>query len=132
MFKRRFKNEFNFFEEPFLLKNENDEKKYDRSIFVVYDKKELLEFFKLNKKGKNVLVCLFNSESYGGSSFFNEIRNLIVLDNTKTRPEIVNELKLYFADNFGINNQNKAVTYPKISIFQSRFQNLYKAMFFLM
>lgn len=130
MFKRRFKNEFNFFEESFLLKNENDAKKYDRSIFVVYDKTELLDFFRLNKKGKNVLVCLFNKELYNGSSFLNEIRNLIILDNTKTRPEIINELKLHFADNFS--TDTKEESYHKVPIFQSRFQNFYKALFFLM
>ncbi|KAF2511404.1 hypothetical protein EYY60_08200 [Flavobacterium zhairuonense] len=50
MFKRKFKDEFDFSEESFLLKDENDSKKYDRSIFVVYEKSELLEFLKINKK----------------------------------------------------------------------------------
>ncbi|WP_431242053.1 hypothetical protein ACQ9BO_19205 [Flavobacterium sp. P21] len=50
MFKRKFKEEFDFSEESFLLKNENDLKMYDRSIFVVYEKNELLEFLKLEKK----------------------------------------------------------------------------------
>ena len=51
MFKRQFKNEFDFSGSSFLIENENDCKNFDRSIFVVYDKSEMIDFLKLEKKG---------------------------------------------------------------------------------
>lgn len=130
MFRRNFRSNFDFSEESYLSNNEDDLKKYDRSIYVVYDKTELLEFFKLNKKGKNVLVCLFNKD-LRGLSFLNEMSNLVVLDNTKTRSEIIDELKLHLVDDFN-SGSGKIEIGNKAPIFQSHFQNLYKAMFFLM
>ncbi|WP_164975049.1 hypothetical protein [Flavobacterium sp. YO12] len=47
MFKRKFKDEFEFSEDSFLLKNEEESKDFDRSIFVIYEKSELIDFFKI-------------------------------------------------------------------------------------
>ena len=93
MFKRKFKNEFNFFENSFLIDNENDYKDFDRSIFVVYNKSEMIDYLKLEKKGSNVLVCLFDKKLYTSLAFLQEINNLILLDESKTKPEIVKETK---------------------------------------
>ncbi|KAF2329819.1 hypothetical protein [Flavobacterium daemonense] len=131
MFKRRFKDEFDFSEELFSLTNENYSKKFNRSIFVVYDKTELLEFLKIEKKGLHVLVCLFNKQLYGSLSFLNDMSNLIVLDNAKTRSEIISELKSHFKKNL-IGTKKQEEVFSSDSIFETRFQNLYKAMFFLM
>lgn len=54
MFKRRFKNEFDFFENSFLCKNENESAEFDRSIFVVYEKSELVNFLQLEKKERTI------------------------------------------------------------------------------
>ena len=54
MFKRKFKDEFEFSEDSFLLKNEEKSKDFDRSIFVVYEKSELIDFLKLDKKLKHL------------------------------------------------------------------------------
>ncbi len=132
MFKRKFKNEFDFSEESFLFNNEKDLIKYDRSIFVVYEKNELLEFLKMDKKGRNVLVCLFNKQLYSSLSLLDEINNLIVLDNAKTRPEIVSELKQHLTENSKSKDQNKEENFFNSSIFQTQFNNFYKGLFFLM
>ncbi|WPO78467.1 hypothetical protein [Flavobacterium sp. KACC 22761] len=132
MFKRRFKDEFDFSEELFLIENKNESKKFDRSIFVVYDKTELLDYFKFDKEGANVLVCLFNKQLLSSLSFLEEIKNLIVLDDTKTRPEIIKELKLYFENNLKFSSRNKQELFSNTSIFQTQFQDYYKALFFLM
>ena len=87
MFKRKFKNEFEFSEDSFLLENESKPNNFDRSIFVVYDKAELLEFLKLEKKGTNVMVCLFNKQLHNSFSFFKDIKNLFLIDGSKTRTE---------------------------------------------
>lgn len=132
MFKRKFKNEFDFSEESFLFNNEKDLIKYDRSIFVVYEKNELLEFLKMDKKGRNVLVCLFNKQLYSSLSFLDEINNLIVLDNAKTRPEIISELKQHLTENSKSKDKNKEENFFNSSIFQTQFNNFYKGLFFLM
>lgn len=132
MFKRKFKNEFDFSEDTFLIKNENDLENFDRSIFVVYDKFEMIEYLKLEKKGSNVLVCLFNKQLYGSLTFMDEINNLILLDGSKTKPEIVKDLKLYLKRNIESTEQNTKSLFTNSMIFQTQFHNFYKALFFLM
>lgn len=95
MFKRKFKDEFDFYEDSFLLNKVNESKGFDRSIFIVYDKIELLEFLKIDKKNSKDLLCLFNKQLYDDISFFGEINNLISFDDSKTRKEIIKELKIY-------------------------------------
>lgn len=133
MFKRKFKGEFDFSEESFVINDENDSKNYDRSIFVVYEKTELLEFLKLDKKGRNVLVCLFNKQLYRSLSFLDEINNLIILDNAKTRSEIIGELKEHLIGNSTFKDQNKEEGFiNSSSILQTQFNDVYKGLFFLM
>lgn len=111
MFKRKFKDEFDFSKESFLLKNENESNNYDRSIFVVYDKAEFIQFSKIENKGKNVLVCLFDKHLYNSLTFMNETNSLIVLDSAKTKPEMINELKMYLKSNISFCNKNKEVSF---------------------
>ncbi|MHC0442495.1 hypothetical protein [Flavobacterium sp. 3-210] len=132
MFKKRFKDEFDFLEQSFLFNSEKDTIQFDRSIFVVYEKNELLEFLKMDKKGRNILVCLFNKQLYSSLSFLDEVSSLIVLDNTKTRPEIISELKRHLTDNSKFKNQSKDENLLNSSIFQTQFNNFYKGLFFLM
>jgi hypothetical protein len=132
MFKRRFKNEFDFFEDSFILKDENQSHNFDRSIFVVYDKTELIEFLKLNKKGTNVLVCLFNKQLFGSLSFLEEVNNLILLDDSKTRTEIIKELKLHFDNTSEFISKSAEMKFPNANSLHTQFHNFYKALFFLM
>jgi hypothetical protein len=132
MFKRKFKNEFDFTEDTFLLKNENDFENFDRSIFVVYDKSEMIEYLKLEKKGANVLVCLFNKQLYGSLTFMNEINNLVLLDGSKTKPEIVKDLKLHLKRTLQPEEQAAKTVFTNSTIFQTQFYNFYKALFFLL
>ncbi|WP_428232284.1 hypothetical protein [Flavobacterium sp.] len=132
MFKRKFKEEFDFFEECFVCKNENESKEFDRSIFVVYDKAELIEFFKLDKKGINVLVCLFDKQLYDSLSFLEEVKSFILLDSSKTRVEIIKELKLHFNSKSDVVPQLSEPKFPTSNILSTKFDTFYKALFFLM
>ena len=132
MFKRRFKNEFDFFENSFLSKNENEAAKFDRSIYVVYDKSELVEFLQLEKKGTNVLVCLFNKQLYDSLSFLQEVKSLILLDSSKTRIEIIKELKSHFKNKSDLVPETSEMKFAASNILSIKFNNFYKALFFLM
>jgi len=132
MFKRRFKNEFDFFENSFLSKNENEAAKFDRSIYVVYDKSELVEFLQLEKKGTNVLVCLFNKQLYDSLSFLQEVKSLILLDSSKTRIEIIKELKSHFKNKSDLVPETSEMKLAASNIMSIKFNNFYKALFFLM
>jgi len=132
MFKRRFKNEFDFFENSFFSKNENEAAKFDRSIYVVYDKSELVEFLQLEKKGTNVLVCLFNKQLYDSLSFLQEVKSLILLDSSKTRIEIIKELKSHFKNKSDLVPETSEMKFAASNIMSIKFNNFYKALFFLM
>lgn len=132
MFKRKFKNEFDFSGNSFLIKDENDYKNFDRSIFVVYNKAEMIDYLKLEKKGSKVLVCLFDKQLYSSLTFLQEINNLILLDETKTKPEIVKDLKEHFKKTPESMEQSSQSIFGSSSIFQTQFHNIYSALFFLL
>ncbi|MRX70387.1 hypothetical protein SAMN06265349_1035 [Flavobacterium resistens] len=132
MFKRSFKDEFDFFESPFLLQDENKSRDFDRSIFVVYDKFEMIEYLKLDIKVSSILVCLFNRQLYGSLSFLEEINSLILMDDTKTRIEIVKELKTHLKSKPGNKTQIIKKSLPNAPFLHTEFHNFYKALFFLM
>ncbi|MDQ6471700.1 hypothetical protein RB619_13675 [Flavobacterium sp. LHD-80] len=132
MFKRRFKEEFDFSECSFLLQDENKAKDFNHSIFVVYDKFEMIEYLKLEKKGNNILVCLFNKQLYGSLAFLEEINNLILLDDSKTRIEIIKELKEHLKNKLGYKLQSSEKRFPNTPVLHTQFHNFYKALFFLM
>ena len=132
MFKRRFKNEFDFFENSLLSENANEAAKFDRSIYVVYDKSELVEFLQLEKKGTNVLVCLFNKQLYDSLSFLQEVKSLILLDSSKTRIEIIKELKSHFKNKSDLVPETSEMKFTASNILSIKFNNFYKALFFLM
>jgi len=132
MFKRRFKNEFDFFENSLLSENANEAAKFDRSIYVVYDKSELVEFLQLEKKGTNVLVCLFNKQLYDSLSFLQEVKSLILLDSSKTRIEIIKELQSHFKNKSDLVPETSEMKFAASNIMSIKFNNFYKALFFLM
>lgn len=129
MFKKKLANEFSFSENSFLYRNENESTEFDRSIFVVYDKFELVEFLKLDKKGANVLVCLFNKQLYDSLSFLEEVKSLILLDNCKTGDEIIKELKLHFKRNPDLAPKKLKMKLPDSNSISTEFKNFYSIFF---
>jgi hypothetical protein len=92
MFKRKFSKEFEF-TDALLKEEQTTAENFDRLIFVVYDKLELIEFLKLYKKGTDILVCVFNKQLYKSLSFLEEFNDLFLLDGSKTRNEIIMDLQ---------------------------------------
>ncbi|WP_343694784.1 hypothetical protein [Flavobacterium sp.] len=96
MFKRKFKNEFEFSADSFLLKNENMSGSYDCSVFVVYEYSEIVDFFKLDNLKSNSIICLFSKHLYSSLSLMEGIKDLILIDASKTKTEVFADLKNYF------------------------------------
>lgn len=135
MFKRKFKDEFEFNETAFSDVNENESLDFDRCIYVVYNKAEFLNFLKLDKKGTNILVCLFNKQLYSSLTFLNDLKSLIMIDGTNNKAEIIKDLKLYFKEK--TNFANPTTTAPRVisqnlSALKTKFSNFDKAVYFLM
>jgi len=131
MFKRKFKHEFDFYENCYSSKIQTESDNFDRFIFVVYNKQELIEFLKLEKKGTNVLACLFDKQLFSSLCFLEEIKNLILLDSAKTRTEIIKELKSHFKITSGCKSTAIKENYLNSAIPETQFYNFYKALFFL-
>ncbi|MBJ2126148.1 MULTISPECIES: hypothetical protein [Flavobacterium] len=125
MFKRKLKTDFDFFEKSFFDNSEDKIKEYDRIIYVVYDRNELLGFLQENRN-RNVLVCLFDKQFYASLSFLEIMNNLVLFDEYKTRREIFKEIKAFF-------KKKLESTTEKVSS-QSNipFPDYYKAMYYLM
>lgn len=132
MFRRKFKNDFAFSEKPFSNENENEKemKNFDRVVYVIYDKQEALDFLKLENIEANFLVCLFNKHLYKSLSFLEWINNLILLDESKTRCEIFKEVNLFFTKK--MDSQKANISRKTSNTLQGRFNDYYKAMYFLM
>ncbi|MBF4464348.1 hypothetical protein [Flavobacterium sp. LC2016-12] len=132
MFKRKFKDEFEFSEDSFLLKNKNKLDNFDYSVFVVYDYSELVEFFELDSIRTNFTVCLFSKHLYNSLSLIEEIKDLVLIDASKNKAELFEDLKLYFKKPSGL--------IPKIArrkkivdskIYKIQLEILQKALFYL-
>lgn len=131
MFKRKFKEEFEFSEDSFLLENGSRPKDFERSIFVVYDKSELIDFLKLEKKGTNVMVCFFNKHLHNSLLYFNEIKNLKLVDASKSRNELLKELKSYFKDTSDFISKIPEIKFSNSTVNQTQLDSLQKALFFM-
>lgn len=105
MFKRKFNNEFEFTDKAILNGDENSAIDFEKLVFVVYNKFELIEFLKLYKKGTNVMVCIFNKNLYTALAFLEEFSDLVLVDGSKTRNEIIKDLKLGFKNSFNFKQQ---------------------------
>lgn len=132
MFKRKFRNEFEFFEDTFSVIDENKSNDFDRSVFVVYEYSELLQFFELERKGTNVMVCLFNKQLFNSLSLVEEIKNLILIDASKTRTEIFEDLKTYFNKSSNLPPQLPNVNFIQSDMPNKQLEKLQRALFFMM
>jgi len=115
MFKRKFSNQFEFTESTALDHTEDQIINFDRIVLVIYNKFELIEFLKFYKKGTNILVCIFNKKLYTDLIFLEDFNDLLLLDGSKTRNEIMNDLKSSFINALGFKQQ----------ISESGFSNFY-------
>jgi hypothetical protein len=105
MFKRKFSNQFEFTESTALDHTEDQIINFDRIVLVIYNKFELIEFLKFYKKGTNILVCIFNKKLYTDLIFLEDFNDLLLLDGSKTRNEIMNDLKSSFINALGFKQQ---------------------------
>lgn len=96
MFKRKFKGEFEFSEDYFLPRKSDRSGGFDHSVFVVYEYSELIDFFELEGINTKFMVCLFNKHLYNSLSRIEEIKDLILIDASKSKTEIFEDLKLCF------------------------------------
>lgn len=132
MFKRKFKNEFEFCEESFLLQNEKKSKGFDHSVFVVYEYSELLDFFELDGINTNFMVCLFSKHLYNSLSRIEEIKDLILIDASKTKTEIFEDLKLCFKNSSTIIPQFSNRGFSKSKMPKKQLEVLQRALYFMM
>lgn len=130
MFKRKFKDEFEFYPDSFLLKKDKPDN-FDCSVFVVYEYSELVDFFKLQSLSTNFMLCLFSKQLYNSLSLIEEIKDLILIDASKNKTEIFEDLKMYFKKSSnlipkiaGIKNVNSKMLKIQLDILQ-------KALFYL-
>ncbi|MFD2942071.1 hypothetical protein [Flavobacterium notoginsengisoli] len=132
MFKRKFKNEFEFSEESFLLQNEKKSKGFDHSVFVVYEYSELLDFFELDGINTNFMVCLFSKHLYNSLSRIEEIKDLILIDASKTKTEIFEDLKMCFKNSSSIIPQFSNRGFSKSKMPKKQLEVLQRALYFMM
>ncbi|TDW48013.1 hypothetical protein EV144_104299 [Flavobacterium sp. 270] len=131
MFKRKFREQFDFSESSLLINCQKDAENFDHFVYVVYDKAELVDFLKLENKMTNTLVCLFDKQLFERLSFLEEANDLFLLDGSKTRNEIIKDLTLHFNRIPNTVSQKIKGKISDSNIFQTQFQNYCKTMFFL-
>lgn len=131
MFRRKFKGDFEFYENSFLLKNDIESCDFDRSVFVIYDKSELIEFLKLKKKGTNVMICFFNKQLLNSLIFLDEIKNVKLIDASRSRTEITADLKLYFNNTSDYIAKIPEIKFSRRNIYKAQFDDFQKALFFM-
>lgn len=121
MFKRKFKEKFEFCEASLLFENGNQSNGFDRSVFVIYDRKELTDFIKLELTSSNIMVCLFDKQLHDSLSYYAEIKEIVLIDASKTKMELYKDLDVYFGT---ISNCIKPKPENKTSLFYQKIQQM--------
>lgn len=129
MFKRIFKNEFDFFQDSLFVDSTDSSRNFGHFIIVLYDKYELLEYLRLDQKNPNVLVCLFDKKLYDSLFFYGVINNLILLNDSRIRKEIIKELKKYFKRELDYKQQVVGKENLNRTIYQTEFGDFLKTLF---
>ncbi|BDU27192.1 MULTISPECIES: hypothetical protein [unclassified Flavobacterium] len=132
MFKRKFKSEFDFSEDSFLLKNENKSGGFDHSVFVVYEYSELVDFFELDGINTNSMVCLFSKHLYNSLSRIEEIKDLILIDASKSKTEIFEDLKVCFKKSSSLLPKLSQNKFVKSKMPKKQLEVLQRALYFMM
>lgn len=68
---------------------------YSVVVFVIYAEEDLIDFFKIYSKGIPLVVCAFNKRIL---DVLIGLENIILVDTTKIRSEILNQLSFYFEE----------------------------------
>ncbi|TDO97082.1 hypothetical protein [Flavobacterium sp. 245] len=131
MFKRKFKDEFEFYEDSFLLKNKTVNASFDYSVFVVYDYSEVVDLFELESISTNFMICLFSKHLYNSLSLIEEIKDLILIDASKNKGELFEDLKLYFKKSSNLLPKLNGKKIAKSKISKKQLDILQKALFYL-
>ena len=126
MFKKELVDEFQFTETSTNINHQTESLAFDRFVYVTYDKAELIDFLKLNKRGANVLVCLFDKQLQTNVSFMEEIHDLVLLDGYKTKKESVKDLKLHLKNTLPLKKQITANSNSASPDNQLQFHNFFK------
>ena len=128
MFKRKFKENFEFYGSS-LLEKGNESEEFDRYIFVIYNRQELTDFLKLEIKSANIMVCLYDKQLHDSLSYFAEIKKIVLTDASKTKMELHKDLDVYFnnASNLVAPKQETSLFYQKIQ--QMQFEKFHDALF---
>lgn len=132
MFKRKFKNDFEFSEDSFLLKNENKSNNFDYSVFVIYEYSELVDFFELESIKANFMVCLFSKHLYNSMSLIGEIKGLFLIDASKTKIEVFQDLKLCFKKSSSLIPKLPDKRFVISSMVEKQLEILQRALYFMM
>lgn len=132
MFKRKFKADFEFSEDSFLLKNENKSISYDHSVFVVYEYSELLDFFQLEGINTNFMVCLFSKHLYNSLARIEEIKDLILIDASKSKNEIFEDLRMCFEKSSNLIPKIPQKRFVKSKMPKKQLEVLQRALYFMM
>lgn len=130
MFKRKFKDEFEFYPDSSLLKKDEQDN-FDCSVFVVYEYSELVDFFKLQSLSANFMLCLFSKQLYDSLSLIEEIKDLILIDASKNKTEIFEDLKVYFKQSSNIIPKLTGTKNINSKMLKIQLDILQKALFYL-
>lgn len=98
MFRRNIKSDFEFYEHNWE-KIKEEKNVYDFLIFVVYTEFELFQVVALYRKRKNIIIYIGNKFVLSNFNFSKEIGNLFFLDGSRSKSEILEQLKFYFSLN---------------------------------
>lgn len=126
MFKKELVEEFQFIETSTIKNFQNQLLVFDRFVYVTYNKAELIDFLKLNKRGSNVLVCLFDKQLQTNVSFMEEIHDLVLLDGYKTKKESIKDLMIHLKNTLPNKNLITKNTNCILSENQLQFHNFFK------
>lgn len=128
IFKKELTDEFQFVETALRDNNQTKFIDFNRFVYVVYNKSELIEFLSLEKRGRTILVCLFNEQLYTNSSLIEEIFDLVSLDGYKTKRDIIKDLKGHFKNTSQSSLIDNNSSYNSKS--QTQFHNFFKTVLY--
>jgi hypothetical protein len=87
---------------------------YSVIVFVIYTEEDLLDFLKVYGKGIPLVVCTFNKRIL---EILNEMEDVFLLDTSKIRSEILNQLNSYFQEAIlNIQSSSNTVDYKNIMV----------------
>ncbi|MDR7372884.1 hypothetical protein [Flavobacterium aquidurense] len=97
MFKKKFKDEYDFTVGVDLSSEEN-EFSLDCLVVALYNDSDLMEFLKLRQKGLNVILFVhYNKELFYNLVYLEDRTGLVVIDASGTKMEIFKDLKKHFS-----------------------------------